>query len=496
MGVCTSREIHDAVEVRVVSEPPKLLKRESDMNLVVEQFQQHRWHTLDESEFERERLMVVCAPSVSAEQPGRLFIYDVDYQSKCYGQRVSELILPRNGDEFLYSCWARCAATSAEVNSTPRHYLILPCFNTSRIYVVGIDESQQMRVSKCLDLQELSARDVSFPLDCFSCPDRGTPLFVSMLGDKHGSAKGTLIKMDRKLFSLNPQRVDEEGELKGTAGYGGAFAIRPRQNLLISAEWGSPRHIQLGPQLDYENHDGLYGSALNVWTIEPRALQQRLPLEEVDGQMPLCIRFVHNPELVHAFCCTKNGGLFHLHKNSRTEQFAARKAFQFPTAHVSGWTREEVPAIPTDLVISMDDAFLYATAWLQGFVHQFNIADPFNIFLGGVIHKEFGNFSPVRRCLRGLSFEGGPARLQLSLDGRRLYVGNSWLRGWDEAVYPRLREQGGLIALIHVNVHSAGALTLDENFAIDLSERRDDDPPFVPRCLNFLNGDCTSDSFL
>lgn len=76
---------------------------------------------------------------------------------------------------------------------------------------------------------------------------------------------------------------------------------------------------------------------------------------------------------------------------------------------------------------------------------------------------------PTRRRFRGIPFEGGPSRLQLSLDGRRLFVGNSWFSSWDQRYYPKLQEQGSIIALVHINVNSAGSMTLDENFCIQLS---------------------------
>lgn len=69
--------------------------------------------------------------------------------------------------------------------------------------------------------------------------------------------------------------------------------------------------------------------------------------------MPICIRFVHNPELVHAFVTTLGGAIYHLHRNSRTEAFTARKAFQFANAHVSGWLQEEVPAVPVDMASTL-----------------------------------------------------------------------------------------------------------------------------------------------
>lgn len=56
--------------------------------------------------------------------------------------------MPRNGDELQYGCWSRGASISGEINSTIRNYLIAPCFNTSKIYIIGIDDAQQMRVSK------------------------------------------------------------------------------------------------------------------------------------------------------------------------------------------------------------------------------------------------------------------------------------------------------------------------------------------------------------
>ncbi|CAK5084375.1 unnamed protein product [Meloidogyne enterolobii] len=42
--------------------------------------------------------------------------------------------------------------------------------------------------------------------------------------------------------------------------------------------------------------------------------------------------------------------------------------------------------------------------------------------------------------LNGKIYEGGPCRLQLSLDGRRLFISNSFLRNWDQHFFPKLAE--------------------------------------------------------
>lgn len=65
----------------------------------------------------------------------------------------------------------------------------------------------------------------------------------------------------------------------------------------------------------------MFGNALNVWDTQSRFLRQRIELLELDGQFPICVRFLHNPELMHAFAVTAVGSaVFHLHKNSVSGQ--------------------------------------------------------------------------------------------------------------------------------------------------------------------------------
>ena len=56
----------------------------------------------------------------------------------------------------------------------------------------------------------------------------------------------------------------------------------------------------------------------------------------------------------------------------------------------------EMPPMPLDLIVSMDDRFLFVSCYLHGFIEQFNISDPFRItpctriFLGGAIQRSMG----------------------------------------------------------------------------------------------------------
>ena len=60
---------------------------------------------------------------------------------------------------------------------------------------------------------------------------------------------------------------------------------------------------------------------------------------------------------------------------------------------VKNWMMDEMPAVITDILISMDDRFLYISNWIHGDLRQYDISKPSEpklvgqIFLGGSIHQ-------------------------------------------------------------------------------------------------------------
>src|SRR5204863_233386 len=125
-----------------------------------------------------------------------------------------------------------------------------------------------------------------------------------------------------------------------------------------------------------------------------------------------------------------------------------------------------VPGLITDLVLSMDDKFLYFSDWLHGDLRQYDVSDPANpkltgqLWLGGLLGKPND---------AGRELNGGPQMLQLSFDGRHLYVTNSLYSTWDNQFYPELRSW-----LLRVNCNPNGGMDVDRDFFVDLSTRPDD----------------------
>ena len=102
------------------------------------------------------------------------------------------------------------------------------------------------------------------------------------------------------------------------------------------------------------------------------------------------------------------------------------------SVELEGWPFP-VPSLITDLLLSMDDRFLYFSNWLHGDLRQYDVSDPANpkltgrLWLGGLLGKPSD---------AGRELNGGPQMLQLSFDGRRLYVTNSLCSTWDNQFYP------------------------------------------------------------
>ena len=66
--------------------------------------------------------------------------------------------------------------------------------------------------------------------------------------------------------------------------------------------------------------------------------------------------------------------------------------------------------------------------------------------------------------------------LQLSLDGRRLYVTNSLYSTWDDQFYPHLRSW-----MMRVNCDPGGGMEIDRDFFVDFHDRPAG-PPAPTRC--------------
>jgi selenium-binding protein 1 len=305
----------------------------------------------------------------------------------------------------------------------------------------------------------------------------GDNIVVSMLGDAEGNGAGGFAVLDAKTFELKG-RWENGGEAP-PLNYD--FWYQPRKNVLVSSEFGEPNAYEAGFDLaDVEA--GRYGQRIHFWNLQSRTLEQTVDLGE-KGLVPLEIRWLHDPDAEEGFVAAAlSSVVWHFHRENGS--WAADPVIEEESVPLEGWPFP-VPGLITDQVLSMDDRFLYLANWLHGDVRQYDVSEPANpkltgqIWLGGVIGKP----TDARRELNG-----GPNMIQLSYDGRRLYVTNSLYSTWDNQFYPELRSW-----LTRIECDPNGGMELDHDFFVDFHDRPDG--PARAHEMRLQGGDCTTEIF-
>jgi selenium-binding protein 1 len=417
-----------------------------------------------------ELLYLTCLhEGTGVDAPDFLAVVDVDE-----GRIVHELPMPNPGDELHHFGWNRC---SSACHGPDRSHLIVPGFRSSRIHIVNVaDDPRRPWIEKVIEPEEV-ARETGYtrPHTVHCMP--GDNVVMSMLGDVDGNGAGGFAVLDAKTF-----------ELKGRWENGGAtprfnydFWYQPRKNALISSEWGEPNAYEKGFDLD-DVTAGRYGSRLNFWNLAERQLEQTIDLGE-NGLVPLEARWLHDPDADEGFVgAALSSTMWRFHRDNGS--FKADQVIAVESVPLEGWPFP-VPGLITDLVLSMDDRFLYLANWLHGDVRQYDVSDPADpkltdqLWLGGVIGKP----GDSRREL-----DGGPNMVQLSLDGRRLYVTNSLYSTWDNQFYPDMRSW-----LLRIDCDPSGGMEIDDDFFIDFHDRPDG--PARTHEVRLQGGDCTTEIF-
>jgi len=390
------------------------------------------------------------------------------------GKIVHETPMPNAGDELHHFGWNRC---SSACHGPDRSHLIVPGFRSSRIHVLNIaDNPRRPRIERVIEPEEIAEKTGYTRPHTVHCMP-GNNVVVSMLGDREGNGSGGFAVIDAKTF-----------EVKGRWNNGGPepelnydFWYQPRKNVLVSSEFGEPNYYEGGfDPADVEA--GHYGHKIHFWNLEDRTLDQSVELGEA-GLVPLEIRWLHDPDAESGFVgAALSSSIFHFERSDGRWQ--AEPIIAVEGVPQEGWPFP-VPGLITDIVLSMDDRFLYLSNWLHGDLRQYDVSNPREpkltgqLQLGGVLGRPIdGN----------RELNGGPQMLQLSFDGRRLYVTNSLYSTWDNQFYPELRSW-----LMRVDCDPDGGMSIDEDFFLDLHDRPEG--PARAHEVRLQGGDCTTEIF-
>lgn len=427
----------------------------------------------------REKDMFVTALRVGIDggKNDYLATVDVDPASPTYSKVVSRLAMPHAGDELHHFGWNACSSCHADPAHT-RRYLIVPGLKSGRIHVIDTANPRDLKMHKVIEPELIAAKtNLSAPHTVHCLPD-GT-IMLSMLGDASGNAPGGFLLLDDKFEIVGRW----EGKSSGLE-FNYDFWYQPRHNVMVSSEWGAPNTFSKGFDIK-DVEAGKYGHSLLFWNWKERKLEKKIDLG-AQGMIPLEVRFHHDPDSVHGFVgAALSSTMWHWFR--KDDQWQVEKVLAVESIEHKGWPFP-VPGLITDLLVSMDDRYLYFSNWLHGDLRQYDVSDPAHpkltgqVWLGGVLGKS-GKF-------RGRDFLGGPQMLQLSLDGRRLYVTDSLYSNWDNQFYPDMATKGSTLLQIDCDTEHGG-MKLNEKFFVDFGA--EPGGPARAHEMRFPGGDCTSD---
>jgi selenium-binding protein 1 len=251
---------------------------------------------------------------------------------------------------------------------------------------------------------------------------------------------------------------------------------------VISVEGGTAGQ-QVG-ELDLEVlARGDYGHALRVSQQSTGRPLHRALLG--DGrQLVLALQAAHNPLSCFGFAAVVvsagdlSSSIWLWHRDEERADgggWAARRIIDIPAqpaaaARLPAVLQDigAVPPLATNLGLSGDDRFLYVSCWGAGELRRYDVWDPFAprltgvIRLGGIVERAAHPGAPAK------SLGGGPHRIAISGDDRRLYVTSSLCGPWDEQFYPDRAANW----LAKIDVDEEGEMTVDRNFRPDFGGLR------------------------
>jgi len=332
---------------------------------------------------EREKVLYTVALYVGTgvEEPDYLATVDVDPESPTYSQVIERTRMPNVGDELHHFGWNACSSCHDD-EGKERRFLIVPGQRSSRIHIIDTADERSPKLHKVIEPEEIVEKtNLTAPHTIHCLPDR---IMISMVGDGEGNGPGGFLVLDEDFNIAGRWESGTEG-----MNFNYDFWYQPRHNVMVSSEWAAPNTYNAG--FDPKDvAEGKYGRQLHFWDWEKREIAQSVDLGE-DGWIPLEVRFHHDPNSTHGFVgAALSSNMYHWHKtNGRWE---VEKVIDVPAEDVEGWPMP-IPGLITDLLVSMNDRFLYFSNWLHGDLRQYDVSDPSKpqltgqVWCGGLLGK-------------------------------------------------------------------------------------------------------------
>ena len=377
-------------------------------------------------------------------RPDALAVLDVDPSSPAYGAQIGQVDMPGAGDELHHFGWNACSSCLCPYSPHPhmeRRYLVVPGMRSSRIHILDTKpDPRRPRIVKVIEADEvLRKTGYSRPHTAHCGPDG---IYINALGNGDGDGPGgsscsirdlrdqgplgararPAVPRLRLLVASRPRHDDHQrvGDAEHGGGRREPGAAPRRQVWPCAARVGSQ---QPAPRADARPRRGTADGAGAAPGARPdRGLRLRRRGHLPEGSLGLDLALVP--------------------RRQARAPWRVRKVIEIPAEPAApddlppllkGFGA--VPPLVTDINLSLDDRFLYVSCWGTGELRQYDVSDPFNP-VGPARCRSAASSRRTASRAAGQPLNGGPQMVEISRDGKRVYVTNSLYRAWDEQFYP------------------------------------------------------------
>ena len=423
-------------------------------------------------------------------RPDALAVVDLEDGSSTYGRVVGRVEMPNVGDELHHFGWNACSSALCPWMPHPhveRRYLVVPGLRSSRIHVLDVkDDPHDPRIVKVIEPEEIERKTGYSRAHTVHCGPDG--IYVNALGNPDGDGPGGIFVLDHETFEVKGAWEHDRGSQQ--LAYD--FWWHITRNTMITSEWGTPNMVEDGlvPELLLGNR---YGHQLHVWDIDRRSHKQAIDLG-AEHQMVLELRPAHDPSRAYGFVgvvtstadLSASVFLWTIDDDGRA---SAEKVITIPAEPADADQLPDalkpfgaVPPLVTDIALSVDDRDLYVSCWGTGELKRYDVTNPRapretgSVRLGGIVERAL---HPAAGALNG-----GPQMVEVSRDGRRVYLTNSLYAAWDAQFYP-----DGIDGwMVKLDAPAGGGLTIDPEVFVPFDGER-------PHQVRLEGGDASSDSY-
>ena len=439
---------------------------------------------------------VVRVNPTGDDRPDAICVIDLSPRSSTYGQVIGQVEMPHLGDELHHFGWNACSSMLCPNAAHPhveRRYLIAPCLGSSRVYVIDTKpDPTRPKIVKVIEAEDLAARAGYANGHTVHCGPDG--IYISALGAPDGEGPGGIFMLDHDSFDVLGRWEMERGDQYLHYDFWWHLGF----DTMVTSEWGTPRMVQTGvqPQLLL---DGQYGHRLHFWDLRRRRLTQTVDLGQ-EHQIVLELRPAHDPTRDYGFVnsvvnlndLSSSIWLWRRTENSNGGplNWEAHKVITIPAEPADEEKLppalkpfKAVPPLVTDIELSVDDQFLYVSCWGTGELLQYDVSNPYSPRLTGSV-RIGGIAGGVGHPAAPASLNGGPQMVEVSRDGKRVYVTNSLYLPWDAQFYPE-GIQGWMVKL---DADLEGGICFDQEFFVDFGDQR-------PHQVRLQGGDASTDSY-